>query len=91
MHGESFVYPLVTTSCSEEIVQNSVEFKQAYIALQSQDQQVLLVLLQNHRLPSSHLPLGFAGSHFWQIARTPVQRQQWHSPSCRKEISQALL
>lgn len=53
MHGESFVYPLVTTSCSEEIVQNFVEFKQAYIALQSQDQQVLLVLLQNHRLPSS--------------------------------------
>lgn len=91
MHGESFVYPVVTTSCSEEIVQNSVEFKQAYIALQSQDQQVLLVLLQNHRLPSSQLPLGFAGSHLWQTARTPVQRQRWHSPSCRKEISQALL
>ena len=33
MHGESFVYPVVTTSCSEESVQNSVEFKQAYIAL----------------------------------------------------------
>ena len=45
MHGESFVYPVVTTSCSEEIVQNSVEFKQAYIALPSQDHPASTVAL----------------------------------------------
>ena len=35
LHGESFVYPVVTTLCSKETVQNSVEFKQAYMATTS--------------------------------------------------------